>query len=252
MRISHLEKVSAQELQGVGLKGFAGGLKFSHEGRVHSLQLLQALKEKLTSMGVEIKEDQSVAWGESHAESVHLVCSRAEVKAQHVFLALNGYAREFHPELAKWVTPKRAQMLALDLGQNQLAGNFYDPAHKVYFRTSPESARNTLLVGGMRLLEEATENSDFDKVTPVIQNALQSYAEGIFGSKLPVVARWAGVMGFTQEEKPYIRAVPFLKNTTFVGGFSGHGMGGAFGVAHEAVARFLGVPTRFKDVLPLE
>lgn len=252
MRVGQLEKVSALELQKLGLKGFAGGLKFTHEGRVHSLQLLQALKEKLQTMGVEIKEEQSVAWGEDQTECVKLMCSRAEVKAQHVFLALNGYAGEFHPELAKWVTPKRAQMLALDFGPHRLAGNFYDPAHKVYFRTSPESATNTLLVGGMRLLEEATENSDFDKVTPVIQNALQTYAEGIFGSKLPVLARWSGVMGFTQEEKPYIRAVPFLKNTTFVGGFSGHGMGVAFGVAHEAAARFLGVPTRFKDVLPLE
>jgi glycine/D-amino acid oxidase-like deaminating enzyme len=106
-----------------------------------------------------------------------------------------------------------------------------------------------LLVGGMRLLEEESENSDFDKTTPVIQNALAQYAEDIFQTNLSVKARWSGVMGFTHEERPYIKKVSFLKHTTFVGGFSGHGMGLAFGVTQEAILRLVGQSKEVREVL---
>ncbi|MBY0515600.1 MAG: FAD-binding oxidoreductase [Bacteriovoracaceae bacterium] len=249
MKVTNLKKISENEL---GFSGLSGGLKFENEGRVNPIKLLTELKKFLQEKGVLVFEHNAVSWAEERGDKVQLVCARTNIEAGHVFLALNGYAGEFHPDLGKWVAPKRAQMLALDLGGKVLNGNYYDPAHKVYFRQDPTSATPTLLVGGMRLLEEVGENSNFDKTTSVIQQALQSYAEGILGQKMNVLARWSGIMGFTQEEKPYVRTAPFIKHTTFVGGFSGHGMGLAFGTAHEAVARFLSVPTRFKDILPVE
>jgi hypothetical protein len=77
-------------------------------------------------------------------------------------------------------------MLALDFSKHKLIGNFYDPPHKVYFRQDPLTG--DLLVGGMRLLEEESENSDFDKTTPVIQNALAQFIRSIqsFDSKYDI------------------------------------------------------------------
>lgn len=218
-----------------GLAGFAGALSLVDDGALHSLQLLEALRGHLEERGVEFHFEQAVAWGEADPPGVRLQLARGELRCQQVFLALNGYAGQFHPQLAGWVAPKRAQMLSLEFAHRRLAGNFYDPPHKVYFRQHPSSGE--LLVGGMRLLDEAQENSDFDRVSAPIQQALQAYAEELFQEKLRVRARWAGIMGFTPEEQPYIRAVDFLPRTTFVGGFSGHGMGLAFGVAREAVLR---------------
>lgn len=238
VQAAHVLPTTASELAAQGLKSFAGGLAFTHEGSVHSLELLHGLGDYLRARGVEFQLHQAAAWGESVGAGVKLVLSRGELVADHVFLALNGYAGQFHPSLGAWVAPKRAQMLSLEFSHRKLTGNFYDPPHKVYFRQHPHTGE--LLVGGMRLLEEATENSDFDKVTPVIQAALARYAKEAFGEALAVRARWAGVMGFTPEERPYIRPVEFLPQTTFVGGFSGHGMGLAFGVAREAIQRYLG------------
>jgi glycine/D-amino acid oxidase-like deaminating enzyme len=253
-RVEHHELLSSIQVAGLsvvqdtGFRAAASGLRFTQEGCLHPVKLLESLAAHLMTSGVQFITGQAVAWGESDANGVRLVCSRSSGLAQHVFLALNGYAGQFHPSLAEWVSPKRAQMVALDVGERRFTGNFYDPAHKVYFRQDAQT--KAMLVGGMRLIDEAQENSEFDKTTATIQTALQRYMEEMLAGPLTVAARWSGVMGFTAEERPYVRAVPFLKNTTFVGGFSGHGMGLAFGTAHEAVARFLGHATRFADILP--
>ena len=247
LQAENLKLVSSATLASQNLKGLVGGLSFTHEGCLHSMKLLTSLKEYVESKGVQIFTQQAVAWGESVGDEVKLICSRGSVKAGNVLLAINGYAGQFHPELKSWVQPKRAQMLALDFLKHKLIGNFYDPPHKVYFRQDPLTG--DLLVGGMRLLEEESENSDFDKTTPVIQNALAQYAEDIFQTNLSVKARWSGVMGFTHEERPYIKKVSFLKHTTFVGGFSGHGMGLAFGVTQEAILRLVGQSKEVREVL---
>jgi gamma-glutamylputrescine oxidase len=246
--LSSMKVAGLSVVKDTGFKSVGSGLSFAQEGCLHPVKLLESLAAHLKSLGVTFITGQAVAWGESQGHSVRLVCSRSTGVAQHVFLALNGYAGQFHPSLAAWVSPKRAQMVALNVGERRFVGNFYDPAHKVYFRQ--DAPTGAMLVGGMRLLDEAQENSDFDKTTTTIQNALQTYMEEMLGGPLAVAARWSGVMGFTAEERPYVRAVPFLPHTTFVGGFSGHGMGLAFGTAHEAVERFLGHTTRFADILP--
>lgn len=245
-----LQEIGGASLEQQGLRGFHGALHFPHEGRVHSVGLMAALKSHLQQAGVTLACQQAVGWGEADGTGVRLHCARGQVRAQHVFLALNGYAGQFHPSLASWVSPKRAQMVALESEGKSLSGNFYDPAHKVYFRQAPELPGAPLLLGGMRLLDEAAENTAADHVSPVIQQALQRYARQTLGAQGAVVARWSGVMGFTAEEKPYVRAVPFLSHTTFVGGFSGHGMGAAFGTAQLAVLRFLGSPGPFNEILP--
>jgi glycine/D-amino acid oxidase-like deaminating enzyme len=247
LNAEHLKVVSKEELASQQLKGLIGGLSFTHEGCLHSMKLLLAMKEYIESKGVKVYPYQAVSWGEDIGDKVKLICTRGSVKVAKVLLAINGYARQLHPELKSWVQPKRAQMLALEFSQHKLTGNFYDPPHKVYFRQ--DTLTGDLLVGGMRLLEEETENSDFDKTTPIIQEALAKYAEDIFQTKLEVKARWSGVMGFTPEERPYIKPVSFLKHTTFVGGFSGHGMGLAFGVAFEAVQRLIGQSKEVREVL---
>jgi gamma-glutamylputrescine oxidase len=247
LQAEHLKVVSREELASQQLKGLVGGLSFTHEGCLHSMKLLLAMKEYIESKGVKVYSHQAVSWGDDLGDKIKLICNRGSVKASKVLLAINGYAGQFHADLKSWVQPKRAQMLTLDFSRKKLTGNFYDPPHKVYFRQDPSTG--DLLVGGMRLLEEESENSDFDKTTPIIQEALAKYAEDIFQTKLEVKARWSGVMGFTPEERPYIKPVSFLKHTTFVGGFSGHGMGLAFGVAFEAVQRLIGQSKEVREVL---
>lgn len=242
-----VKRVGTEEVAQFGLSGFAGGLRFAHEGSCHPLRLLEALKLHLQERGVSFLLGQTAGWLESDGTGTRVMMERGHVRASHVFVALNGYASQFHPSLGSLVSPKRAQMIALDGTGLKLRGNYYDPAHRVYFRLTPQSE---LLLGGMRLLEEKTEDSDFDKITQVIQSALRDYAGQTFGKELPVLARWSGVMGFTATEKPQITPMPGLAHATFVGGFSGHGMGAGFGTARSAVFAFLGRELPSGGVLP--
>lgn len=225
-----LEQISADELGAQGLKGFSGGLRLPSEGSLHPLKLLQALHQELVRRGVHFIVEQAASW----LQDVTLVLERDKVKAPQVFLALNGYGGQFSELLGDLVLPKRAQMVALDGTDLGIRGNYYDPAQRVYFRRHRDG---TLLVGGLRLLDEERENSDFDKVTQVIQEGLADYARQAFGARA-VLARWCGIMGFTADEKPLTKTL--APGLTFVGGYSGHGMGMAFGHARSAVQSFLG------------
>ncbi len=233
------------DLEAQGLRGFAGAWVIPEEGACHPVKLLRTLAEDLAARGVVFRMGESVGWMGVDGEGTRLTLERGSAHGKHVFLALNGYLGQLLPGLASWVRPTRAQMLSLHAPKLKLHGNFYDPAHRVYFRR----AGDHLLVGGMRLLEEGTENSDFDKTTPIIQGALEHYARETLGLDMPVTARWSGVMGFTPGEVPYARAVPDLPHVTFVGGYSGHGMGAAFGTAHAAVRLWLGLASESARVL---
>lgn len=228
-------QVAGAELKTRGLLGFAGALSFEHEACLSPKLFLEELEKLLRSQGVEFFLEEKILWTENH----EWVSTRRRFKTSQTLLALNGYLSRFEKSVS-WVAPKRAQMLALEFNSSPLTGNYYDPDHKVYFRRDPLAATPTLLVGGMRLLEEATENDDEDKVSKVIQSALQHYAEELFGQKFPVRARWSGVMGFSSNELPFMRELPGQKNCRFVGGYSGHGMGMAFGVARVAALKTLG------------
>lgn len=234
-----LQRLSSQDLHQKGLKGLEGGLVFPHEASLNPRLFLESMVSELREQGVHFLFNEKMLWSED--QGGQWIGTRHTYQAKQVFLALNGYLSRFAPKAQSWVSPKRAQMVALHFKNKNLIGNFYDPDHKVYFRQDPSASLSTLLVGGMRLLEEETENDDEDKATPIIQHALQQYAQDLFGEKFEVLARWSGVMGFSADELPFMREMPRMGACTYVGGYSGHGMGMAFGVARAAVMKYLGL-----------
>lgn len=224
-------EVSSAELTQQGLVGFAGGLKLEQDGATDPLQLLETLGASLRKRGVEFLLNESVGWHENNI----LTTERGVVEAEHVFVCLNGYLGRVFPQCADWVIAKRAQILVSEAAGLKWRENFYDPSQRVYFRIHD----GKLIVGGLRLLEEQRENTDFDQISPVIQEGLARYTEALLGRPAKPLARWSGTMGFTADEKPLLRAIPGQQQCYFVGGYSGHGMGMAFGHAKRAVETFL-------------
>jgi gamma-glutamylputrescine oxidase len=245
---NEITQVDESFLKEKGITSIQGALGFKHEGCIQPLTMLNSFKAMLESMNVRFQLNTQVSWLEASGLGAKLVTSRVEIEAEKVFLCLNGYLGQFDKSLKNLISPKRAQMISLKMENNKLDSNYYDPAHKVYFRVDPLNPTPSLLVGGMRLVDEDNENDDHDKVTTVIQNALQDYAETLFQKKLPVLARWSGIMGFTENENPIIKKIESLPHTDLVGGYSGHGMGMAFGVAHEAVLSWLNAESEFRDL----
>jgi gamma-glutamylputrescine oxidase len=256
-----------EKLRHFGLSAFTDALHVPIEGQLNSQKLLDQLFQALLTMDVSFLFETQIYDVASSARGVKISLTRAfstndlasaqsvacELSATHVFFATNGYLQEHEILIQKLnstarvetkVQAKRAQMASYLLPERkknlkELKGNFYDPSGKVYFRqyTHPETQKNVFMIGGFRLLEEASENSLIDKVTPVIQSAFDEYSEHLWGEKLPIIQRWSGPMGFTTHELPIIIK---LEKAHVLGGYSGHGMGIAFKTAEIAAKEFLG------------
>lgn len=160
------------------------------------------------------------------------------IKGKQVVLALNGYLPQFHPSFKKLVTPRRAQMLAVQLNETlDCPDLYYHPDERVYWRMQND---NILLVGGKRLVDTEGETGDFEKVSPVVQDALEHFLKSTLDLKFQVLHRWSGIMGFTEDELPIVTKANAPLDAFVIGGFSGHGMGLGFRSGKEMAQIMIG------------
>lgn len=206
---------------------FFGAFEAGPEYKINPAQLLASLKRMLESRKVHIIESNSAfeLTGDGVQTETHLV------KTKQVVLALNGYFPEFHPAFKKCITPRRAQMLAVEIEDAfDCHSLYYDPPERVYWRKVQDKV---LIIGGKRLLDKEGETGDFEKISPVIQKGLEGYLRDQLNLNYKVIHRWSGTMGFTEHELPLIGKVSAPLETYMVGGFSGHGMGLGFRSAKD-------------------
>jgi gamma-glutamylputrescine oxidase len=108
-----------------------------------------------------------------------------------------------------------------------------------YFRQMPNGS---LLIGGFRQIEKATEVGYSDHITEPIQNALHHFVQ----THLPALKdkkvshRWAGVMGFSKDGEPIVGSLPEDNQIFFCGGYTGHGIGLAFNTGKKLVDLIFG------------
>jgi glycine/D-amino acid oxidase-like deaminating enzyme len=213
---------------------YNGGYEASLEFKVNPLLLLNSIRGLLTLRGVDFIENEPGF----EITKTGVQTSRRLIKPQKVILALNGYSSQFHSPFQNLVFPKRAQMLSARIEEDfNCPDAYYDPAEKVYWRMTH---LREIIIGGKRTLDESKEVGEFEKVTPLIQKALEQYLDKL-GLKYHVTNRWAGIMGFTNHELPIIDKVSSPLETYFIGGFSGHGMGLGFLSGKEMAEVCLGI-----------
>lgn len=216
---------------------FVGAYESSREFKVNPLDLVNSLKKILLNKNVKIIENVS---------AYELTASGVKTEVNHIcanqiILALNGYLPQFQSVFHEAITPRRAQMIAVELAEKfEARGLYYDPPERVYWRMLES---NILLVGGKRLLDENAEVGEFDKVSSTIQNGLEDYIQHLGFKNYKVINRWSGVMGFTEHELPYISKINSKLPTYVTAGFSGHGIGFGFRAAQETALLTLGKKT---------
>lgn len=216
-------------------ENFFGALVTSPEYKINPLNILHSLRKILESRRVRIVENLSAF--KIHEQGISTETSM--VKAKHIVLALNAYLPQFHRGFEKCITPRRAQMLAVELDQTfDCPGLYYDPPERVYWRKVQE---NVLIVGGKRLVDAEGETGDFEKISPVIQSALEDYLGHELKLRYKVIKRWSGTMGFTEHELPLVGKIKAPVDTYMIGGFSGHGMGLGFNAGKEMAEIVCGI-----------
>lgn len=201
---------------------FYGAFENAPEYKVNPIQLLSSIKKLLLARKVQIIENVSAF--EITKDGVQTEVNT--IKAKQTVLALNGYFPQFSSLFKDIIVPRRAQMLAVELEEEfNCPSLHYDPPERVYWRKSQDKV---LVIGGKRLLDEAGETGDFEKISPVIQRGLEQYLKEQLNLKYKVIHRWSGTMGFTEHELPLVSKVTAETETFIIGGFSGHGMGLGF------------------------
>ena len=151
-----------------------------------------------------------------------------------VVVAGDGYTASLLPELASVVRPTRGQVLVdraargAALQRPHYARDGYD-----YWQQLPDGR---LVIGGQRDASPATEETDVEETTPLIQTRLEQLVAQLVGSSPRVTHRWAGIWGATPDLMPLAGRVPGRDSVWLAGGYSGHG--NALGLAcGDLVAR---------------
>lgn len=217
----------AEELASSIKEKFVGAYEAGPEYKINPMQLLNTLRASLDSRKIQIIENLSAFKITSEGISTEV----NTIRCKQVVLALNGYFPQFHSVFKDLITPFRAQMMAVELEDDiDSQALHYDSPEKVYWRRSFDK---TLLIGGKRLLDEAGEVGDFEKISWKIQEGLESYLKETLKIRYKVLHRWSGTMGFTGHELPYITKASADIDAFVIGGFSGHGMGLGFRSGQE-------------------
>lgn len=226
-----IERVSKKDLaKSHGLKGFLGGVKINNDASINPMRLLQVIKERTMklSKNVEFLMHQPVFSVRDEGESSTLTTQRSIIRAKRVVYACNGYTRAFKDDLSQWIKPRRGQILLTDKLDPILSNLVYFPKEKVYLQ---QLKGGEIIIGGARAFEKDPDDLS-DRVTPEVQKALEDFLSEHLGLKaVEVQSRWAGLMGFTETELPFVINLPKHPRHILFAGFSGHGMGLAFNFA---------------------
>jgi gamma-glutamylputrescine oxidase len=211
---------------------YDGALLHPGDGAIQPARWVRRLAAHAAAAGVDIRERDPVTVD--------------GVDADVVVVAGDGFTASLLPELAAVVRPTRGQVLVTE-PLNEL---LYSRPH--YARDGydywQQLADGRLVLGGQRDVSPASEETDVEATTPVIQDRLELLAAQLVGGTPGVTHRWAGIWGTTPDLMPLAGRVPARKDTWLAGGYSGHG--NALGLAcGDLVARaILGAPSPELDL----
>jgi glycine/D-amino acid oxidase-like deaminating enzyme len=158
--------------------------------------------------GVDIREH-------SRVESI------AELAAEHVLVATDGYPSGLLGELEGLIVPTRGQMIATEAVAERLFDCPHYGRHGFdYWQQTPDGR---ILAGGFRDSALQDEFTTDEVTTPGIQEALESFVADVVGRPLRVDYRWAGLFGLVLDFLPVVGRVPDEERVWVAGGYSGHG-----------------------------
>jgi gamma-glutamylputrescine oxidase len=158
--------------------------------------------------GVEIRE-------RSRVESL------AEVEAEQVLVATDGYPSGLLGEIEGLIVPTRGQMIATEPVAERLFDRPHYGRHGFdYWQQTPDGR---ILAGGFRDSALHEEFTTEEVTTATIQSALESFVADLVGRPLRVDYRWAGLFGLVMDFLPVVGRVPGETKVWVAGGYSGHG-----------------------------
>jgi gamma-glutamylputrescine oxidase len=145
---------------------------------------------------------------------------RGSVRARHVVVAADGALPALVPEYAGRVRARRLHMVATEPLPAMIDPMVYARWGYEYLQQRPDGR---VLAGGFSDLDGEQSYTDSDSGDPLIWKRVETYLRDDLGADARVTHRWAGVVGFTDDQLPFVGEVPGRPGLYVAGGYSGHG-----------------------------
>lgn len=217
------EKVFSEKENHFGFENIQSQLIYSKfEGQINTGTMMLGLIKKASESSILILNCSEITGISDEGQSVLLQLNSSEsISAKKVFIATNGFAKQF---LKEDVKPARAQVLVTKPILNlKIKGTFHLDRGFYYFR----NIDNRILFGGGRNLDFTMEETTEMELTERVQKKLEELLKQVILPNQPVEIeqRWSGIMGIGNTKKPIVKAI---SNNVFCGVRLG-GMGVAIG-----------------------
>ncbi len=212
---------------------FFGAAEDPDDGVMNPMQLLCETWERARDAGAVLFERSPVRSIEASSRGVEVTTDAGTLSGERVVIATNAWARALR---GLPIRPMRAQMLAARVDPT--------PAwpQPVYARGGADYWRvldGEILIGGCRDAGGPAEACDEARPSTAVQSALDVLLRSLVpGGAVEITHRWAGLMGFTPDERPIAGPIDDTGRVHALAGFNGHGMGWAPALA-EALAEQL-------------
>jgi gamma-glutamylputrescine oxidase len=187
---------------------FSAAIRHPTDAVLQPARLVRRLAARAAEAGAEIVEG-------------HRVTELAELEAETVVVATDGYPSGLLGELEGLIVPTRGQVIATE----PVAERLFDVPHygRNGFDYWHQTEEGRIVAGGFRDVSLEREFTDEEAITDDVQAALSAFVNELVGRELRVDYRWAGIFGLVLDFLPVVGSVPGMPRTWVAGGYSGHG-----------------------------
>ena len=199
------------------------GLRTEHDASVHPVRWLAALAEALVARGVRIAEGVRVMQpiGTRVGGQLAVATTQGTISAASVVVAADGGLGGLIPYFATRVHARRLHMVATaPLAHPHVAQPVYARYGHEYHQQLTDGR---VVLGGFSDLDAADSYTDREQANPAVDDRLAAYLRDDLGVDAPITHRWVGIVGYTDDQRPYVGAVPRHDGVYAMGGYCGTG-----------------------------
>jgi gamma-glutamylputrescine oxidase len=214
------------------------GVLTAHDATMNPVSWIRALAAAVEERGATLCEQTRVDGPLAERDGAAWVVRtpHGRVRAEHVVVACDAALPQLVPGYAGRVRPRRLHMVATGpLPTRVLDVAAYARYGYEYVQQRPDGR---VAAGGFSDLDGEASYTVEEQPNPVVHERLERYLREELGIAARVTHRWVGVVGYSDDQRPYAGAARGADGLYVLGGYSGTGNLNGF-VAGRAVAELI-------------
>lgn len=196
--------IADNKIKDIGFANIEHLIENKLEGGLHSGKLVQALTQKVQSMGVQVLCGIDVSNYIQKDDFIEIATTAVTFHTKQLLLCTNAFTKKLVPDID--IIPNRGQvLLTAPIKDLKVKGTFHFDEGYYYFR----NLGNRLLIGGARNEAFEQENTTEIDITENIQTTLENFIQTYLlpDTDFTVTDRWSGIMAMGTEKLPIVKAL---------------------------------------------